>query len=68
MPESGNVRQELLLHAVKYAVMMHMAPNFSGTVCSRVLMQTVPVFEQPCCSGVTPLETLERIRPRHLQL
>ena len=31
-------------------------------------MPTVPLFAQPCCSGVTPLETLERIRPRHLEM
>ena len=28
----------------------------------------MPLFVQPCCSGVTPLETLERIRPRHLEM
>ena len=26
------------------------------------------VFAQPCCRGVTLLETLERIRPRHLEV
>ena len=28
-------------------------------------MPTAQLFVQPCCSGVTPLETLERIRARH---
>ena len=29
-------------------------------------MPTAQLFVQPCCSGVTPLETSERIRPHHL--
>ena len=31
-------------------------------------MPTAQLFAQPCCSGVTPLETWERIRPRHLEM
>ena len=31
-------------------------------------MPTAQLFAQPCCSGVTLLETLERIRPRHLEM
>ena len=31
-------------------------------------MPTAQLFPQSCCSGVTPLETLERIRPRHLEI
>ena len=31
-------------------------------------MPTVQLFVQPCCSGVTPLESLERIGPRHLEM
>ena len=31
-------------------------------------MPTAQLFAQPCCSGVTPLETLERIRPPHLEI
>ena len=31
-------------------------------------MPTAKLFVQPCCCGVTPLETLERIRPRHLEM
>ena len=37
---------------------------FLETVCSWVHMPTAQLFAQPCCSGVTPLGTLERIRPR----
>ena len=57
-----------LADAVKCTVMMHVVPIFLERVCSWVDMPTVPLFEQPCCSGVTPLETLERIRPRHLEM
>ena len=31
-------------------------------------MPTAQLFVQPFCSGVTPLETLERIRPRHPEM
>ena len=31
-------------------------------------MPTAQLFVQPSYSGVTPLETLERIRPRHLEM
>ena len=37
-------------------------------VCSWVHMPKAQLFAQPCCSGVTPLETLERIRPPHLEM
>ena len=57
-----------LADAVKYTVMMNMAPIFSGTVCSWVRIPTVPPFEQPCCNCVIHPETLERIRPRHLEM
>ena len=30
-------------------------------------MPTAQLFVQTCCSGVTPLHTSERIRPRHLE-
>ena len=40
---------------------------FLETVCSWVHMPTAQLFLHPCCSGVTPLDTLERIRPRHLE-
>ena len=53
-----------LADAVKYTVMMNMTPNFLETVCSWVHMPTAQLFAHPRCSGVTPLETLERIRPR----
>ena len=55
-----------LADAVKYTVMMNMF--FLETDCSWVHIPTVPLFEQPCCSGVAPLETMERIRPRHLEM
>ena len=38
------------------------------TVCSWVHMPTAQLFVQPCCSGVTPLETLERLQPRRLEM
>ena len=41
---------------------------FFVPVCSWVHMPTAQLFVQPCCSGVTPLETRERIRPRHLKM
>ena len=41
---------------------------FLETVCSWEHMPTAQLFVRPCCSGVTPLETLERIRPRHLEM
>ena len=31
-------------------------------------MPTAQLFALPCCSGVTPLETLEQIQPRHLEM
>ena len=31
-------------------------------------MPTAQLYAQPCCSGVTPLETLERIQPCHLEM
>ena len=57
-----------LADAVKYTVTMKMTRFFLETVCSLVHMPTAQLFVQPCCSGVTPLETLERIRPRHLEI
>ena len=57
-----------LADAVKHTVMMNMAPIFPETVCRWVHMPTAQLFAQPCCSGVTPLETLKRIRPRHLEM
>ena len=41
---------------------------FLETVCSWEHMPRAQLFVRPCCSGVTPLETLERIRPRHLEM
>ena len=52
-----------LADAVKYTVMMNMAPIFSGTDCSWVHTPTAPLFEQLCCNGVALPEILERIRP-----
>ena len=52
-----------LADAVKYRVMMNMAPIFLGTVCNSVHTQTMPLFEQLCCNGVTLPETLQQIRP-----
>ena len=43
-------------------------PDFFIEVCSWVHVPTAQFFAQPCCSGVTSLETLERIRPRHLEM
>ena len=56
-----------LADAVKYTVMMNMAPIFLrnslqlGTYANSTALRAT-------CSGVTPLETLERIRPRHLEM
>ena len=41
---------------------------FLETVCSWAHMPTAQLFVQPSYSGVTPLETLERIRPRLLEM
>ena len=57
-----------LADAVKCTVMMNMPRFFLETVCSWVHMPTAQLFVQTCCNGVTPLETLERIRPRHLEM
>ena len=46
---------------------MNMVPIFLKTVYSWVQKPTAQLFVQLCCSGVNPLETLERIRPRHLE-
>ena len=43
-------------------------PDFIRNSLQLVYMPTAQLFVQPCCSGVTPLETLERIRPRHLEM
>ena len=49
--------------------MMKKSPDFSQEqFCSWVHIPRAQLFAQPCCSGVTPLETLERIRPRHLEV
>ena len=37
-------------------------------ICSWVHLPTAKLFVQPCCSGVTTLQTLERIRPGHLEM
>ena len=58
----------VLTGAVKYPVMMNMVPIFLRTVCRWVHVPTAQLFVQPCCSGVAPLETLERIRPRDLEM
>ena len=57
-----------LVDAVKYTVMMNMAPFFSGTMCSWALTPTVPLFEQLCCNGVFLPETLDHLRPCQLQI
>ena len=36
--------------------------------CSWERIPTVPLFEQPCCNDVIHPETLERIRPRQLEM
>ena len=41
---------------------------FFGAICSCSPTPTAKLFVQPRCSGVTPLETLERIRPRQLEM
>ena len=48
--------------------MKNMAPIFLRNSCSWVHTPTVPLFEQPCCNGVTLPETLERIRPCQLEM
>ena len=52
-----------LADAVKYAVMMNVA-----RICGWVHMPTAQLLVHPCCSGDTLLETLERIRLRHLEM
>ena len=53
-----------LADAVKYTVMMNVAPIFfSGTVHNWEHIPTVPLFKQPCCNGALHPETLDRIRP-----
>ena len=58
-----------LADAVKYTVMMNIAPIFfRNSLQLWVHVPTAQLFVQPCCSGVTPLETLERIRPWQLEM
>ena len=49
---------------------MNMVPIFLFEKQFTVGVQkpTAQLFVQLCCSGVTPPETLERIRPRHLEM
>ena len=47
---------------------MKMAPIFLRNRLQLGAYATAQLFVQPCCSVVTPLETLERIRPRHLEM
>ena len=56
-----------LTDAVKYAVMMNMAPTFLRNNVQLGTYATVPLFEQLCCIGVTLPETLEQIVPCQLE-
>ena len=57
-----------LADAVKYTVMINMPPIFLRNSLQLGTYANSTALRAACCSGVTPLETLERIRPRHLEM
>ena len=57
-----------LADAVNYTVMMNMAPIFLRNNLQLGTYANSTALRQTCCSGVTPLETLERIRPCQLEM
>ena len=66
--ESERASGTALADAVKYTVMMNMAPIFFRSSLQLGTYANSTPFRAPCCSGVTPLETLERIQSHHLEM